>query len=64
MISSEGPYTSGIFGGHKPTTQPLLLSSLDGDAELVIAALDEIQEPVVLITVANQRITNRSGFSE
>ena len=51
MISSEeGPYTSGILGGHKPTTQPLLADlDIDGDAELVIAALDEISEkPVVL----------------
>ena len=51
MISSEeGPYTSGILGGHKPTTQPLLADlDLDGDAELVIAALDEIsEEPVVM----------------
>ncbi|MBI88377.1 MAG: hypothetical protein CMB67_05070 [Euryarchaeota archaeon] len=51
MISSgEGPYTSGIFGGHKPTTQPLLADlNLDGDAELVIAAIDQTsEEPVVL----------------
>ena len=51
MISSdEGPYTSGILGGHKPTTQPLLADiDLDGDAELVIAAIDEVTEdPVVL----------------
>ena len=51
MISSnEGPYTSGLLGGHKPTTQPLLADiDLDGDAELVIAALDEVSEdPVVL----------------
>jgi len=51
MISSdEGPYTSGILGGHKPTTQPLLADiDLDGDAELVIAAIDEFSEdPVVL----------------
>ena len=51
MISSdEGPYTSGILGGHKPTTQPLLADiDLDGDAELVIAAIDEVSEdPVVL----------------
>jgi hypothetical protein len=51
MISSnEGPYTSGFLGGHKPTTQPLLADiDLDGDAELVIAALDEVSEdPVVL----------------
>ena len=51
MISSdEGPYTSGILGGHKPTTQPLLADiDLDGDAELVIAAIDEVtDDPVVL----------------
>ena len=51
MISSgEGPYTSGILGGHKPTTQPLLADlDLDGDAELVISAIDEVTEdPVVL----------------
>ena len=51
MISSnEGPYTSGILGGHKPTTQPLLADiDLDGDAELVIAAIDEVSDnPVVL----------------
>ena len=50
ISSDEGPYTSGIFGGHKPTTQPLLADlDLDGDAELVIAALDEVSEdPVVL----------------
>ena len=51
MISSdEGPYTSGIWGGHRPTTQPLLADiDLDGDAELVIAAIDEVSGyPVVL----------------
>ena len=51
MISSnEGPYTSGILGGHKPTTQPLLADiDLDGDAELVIAAIEEVSEdPIVL----------------
>ncbi len=51
MISSnEGPYTNSLLGGHKPTTQPLLADlDLDGDAELVIAAIDEVSEdPVVL----------------
>ena len=56
MISSEeGPYTSGILGGHKPTTQPLLADlDLDGDAELVIAALDEISEDPVVIAIPLQ----------
>ncbi|MGB1461445.1 MAG: CARDB domain-containing protein [Candidatus Thalassarchaeaceae archaeon] len=56
MISSEeGPYTSGILGGHKPTTQPLLADlDLDGDAELVIAALDEISEQPVLLALPLQ----------
>ncbi len=51
MISSEeGPYSNSILGGHKPTTQPLLADiDLNGDAELVIAAIDEVsEEPVVL----------------
>ena len=51
MISSdEGTYSNAFFGGHKPTTQPLLADiDLDGDAELVITALDEVSEnPVVL----------------
>ena len=51
MISSdEGPYVSAFLGGHKPTTQPLLADlDLDGNAELVIAAIDEIsEEPVVV----------------
>ncbi|MEE2629741.1 MAG: CARDB domain-containing protein [Candidatus Thermoplasmatota archaeon] len=51
MISSdEGPYSNSLLGGHKPTTQPLLADvDLNGDAELVIAALDEVsEEPVVL----------------
>jgi len=50
--SSEGPYTNALLGGHKPTTQPLLADiDLDGDAELVLAAIDESSssdEPVVL----------------
>ena len=56
MISSdEGPYTSGLFGGHKPTTQPLLADlDLDGDAELVIAAIDEISEDPVVLAIPLQ----------
>ena len=50
--SNEGPYTNTLLGGHKPTTQPLLADvDLDGDAELVLAAIDESSssdEPVVL----------------
>jgi len=51
MISSDqGPYTSSLLGGHMPTTQPLLADlDLDGDAEIVIAAIDESsEEPVVV----------------
>ena len=56
MISSdEGPYTSGILGGHKPTTQPLLADiDLDGDAELVIAAIDEVSEDPVVFALPLQ----------
>ena len=50
ISSDEGPYSNSLFGGHKPTTQILLADlDLDGDAELVIAAIDETsEEPVVL----------------
>ncbi len=50
ISSDEGPYTSSLLGGHKPTTQPLLADlDLDGDAELVLAVLDEVSEdPIVL----------------
>ena len=56
MISSdEGPYVSGFLGGHKPTTQPLLADlDLDGNAELVIAAIDEISEEPVVVALPLQ----------
>ena len=45
ISSDDGPYTAAVFGNHKPTTQPLLADlDLDGDAELVIAAIIEITE--------------------
>ena len=47
--STNGPYTSSWLGGHRPTTQPLLADlDLDGDAELVLAAIDDNENPVVL----------------
>ena len=52
ISSSDGPYTSSLFGGHKPTTQPLLADlDLDGDAELIIAAIDEISEDPVIVAL-------------
>ncbi len=52
ISSSDGPYTSSLFGGHKPTTQPLLADlDLDGDAELVLAAIDEISEDPVIVAL-------------
>ena len=50
ISSDEGPYTSSLLGGHKPTAQLLLADlDLDGDAELVLAAIDEVSEdPIVL----------------
>ena len=53
MISSDqGPYTSSLLGGHRPTTQPLLADlDLDGDAELVIAAVDEVSEDPVVVAL-------------
>ena len=42
MISGEATSFTNGLGGHKPTTQPLLADlDLDGDAEMVIAAIDE-----------------------
>ena len=47
--STNGPYTSSWLGGHRPTTQPLLADlDLDGDAELVLAAIDDNEKPVVV----------------
>ena len=41
-------WTTGL-GGHRPTTQPLLADlDLDGDAELVLAAVDDNNNPVVV----------------
>ena len=49
ISSTNGPYTSSIWGGHRPTTQPLLADlDLDGDAELVLAAIDDNENPVVV----------------
>ncbi len=42
ISSPDGPYASSALGGHKPTTQPLLADlDFDGDAELVIAAIED-----------------------
>ena len=47
--STNGPYTSSWLGGLRPTTQPLLADlDLDGDAELVLAVIDDNENPVVL----------------
>ena len=47
--STNGPYTSSWLGGHRPTTQPLLADlDLDGDAELVLAAINDNEKPVVV----------------
>ena len=52
ISSAEGPYTSSLFGGHNPTTQPLLADlDLDGDAELVLAAIDEISDDPVIVAL-------------
>ena len=53
MISSDvGPYTWSGLGGHKPTTQLLLADlDLDGDAEVVIAAIDEVSENPVVVAL-------------
>lgn len=49
ISSTNGPYTSSWLGGHRPTTQPLLADlDLDGNAELVLAVIDDNENPVVL----------------
>ena len=50
MISGEATSFTNGLGGNKPTTQPLLADlDLDGDAEMIIAAIDEVSgEPVVV----------------
>lgn len=54
MISSlEGPYTGSIWGGHKPTSQPLLADlDLDGDAELVISAIRESDNSPQVVAIS------------
>ena len=45
FISNEGPYDGWTGGYHKPTTQPLLADlDFDGDAELVIAAIEKASD--------------------
>ncbi|MDB3854896.1 hypothetical protein N9347_01140 [Euryarchaeota archaeon] len=48
--STDGPYVSSTYGGHKPTAQPLLADlDLDGTAELVLSLIEKNSEdPVVL----------------
>ena len=50
MISGEATSFTNGLAGNKPTTQPLLADlDLDGDAEMIIAAIDEVSdEPVVV----------------
>ena len=50
MISGEATSFTNGLGGHKPTPQPLLADlDLDGDAEMIIAAIDEgTGDPVVV----------------
>ena len=48
--STDGPYVSSTYGGHKPTAQPLLADlDLDGTAELVLSLIEKnSDDPVVL----------------
>ena len=50
MISGDPTSTLNGLGGHRPTTQPLLADlDLDGDAELVLATINENSgDPVVV----------------
>ena len=54
MVSSDvGAYVSGWLGGHKPTAQPLLADlDLDGDAELVVAAVNENSGDPVIVALS------------
>ncbi|MBK69797.1 MAG: hypothetical protein CMB53_00120 [Euryarchaeota archaeon] len=54
MVSSDvGAYVSGWLGGHKPTAQPLLADlDLDGDAELVVAAVNENSGDPVIVAMS------------
>ena len=48
--STDGPYVSSAYGGHKPTAQPLLADlDLDGTAELVLSLIEKnSDDPVIL----------------
>ena len=48
--STDGPYVSSAYGGHKPTAQPLLADlDLDGSAEMVLSLIEKNSEdPVIL----------------
>jgi len=52
MISGEATSFTNGLGGHRPTTQPLLADlDLDGDAEMVIAAIDEVSDKPVVVAL-------------
>ena len=48
--STDGPYVSSAYGGHRPTAQPLLADlDLDGTAELVLSLIEKnSDDPVIL----------------
>ena len=55
ISSDDGPYTSTVLGNHKPTTQPLLADlDLDGNAEFVISAINEITEEPTIFAIPLQ----------
>ena len=52
FISNEGPYEESWRGYHKPTTQPLLADlDFDGDAELIIAAIEKANDKPEVIAL-------------